>query len=546
MRETNSLSHYRVVIGDVNGQFPEVFQKIGALHNKNNFAFALVIGNLFIDERRAGNEEIDNVERLLNGKIKVPLPTYFALGTHGLPADVVAKLEETDSEICENLTFLGKRTTFKTSEGIRIVALGGVLDPTAEGDSLKDEYSPLYSENDAKILRGAKSADILITSQWPAQIQNGSKVDFDESHQPDSESCIADLCGFLKPRYHFSTSPSIFYEREPFAAQEADDIGITRFISLASYGNLNKAKWVYAFTLDPSAPPTSMPAGVTGSPFSVTEKKRPSEAEHNPYRYSTGSYNSHSYDRPRKRKRHERLEPLTQQQCFFCISNPDLAEHLITSIATDTYLATAKGPLTTRDTFASLPFPGHMLIIPHAHAPTLSLIADPKSRKDTINEMHRYRDAMQAMLKSISPKEVGAATWEVSRRGGFHVHWQWLPCLLSLIQKGLVEAAFKVEAENLKYPGFGPTKPTSRDTDPEAEGDFFRVMIWNPDGKDTEIRLPLHSSFRFDLQFGRRVMAKLLRLEERSDWHECGQSHDDEVADAEEFKKAFEKFDFSL
>jgi hypothetical protein len=72
-------------------------------------------------------------------------------------------------------------------------------------------------------------------------------------------------------------------------------------------------------------------------------------------------------------------------------------------------------------------------------------------------------------------------------------------------------------------------------------------MIWNPqDGSDVEMRLPLDPSFRFDLQFGRRVMAKLLELEGRADWHDCWQSHEDEVADAEEFKGAFKEFDFSL
>ena len=36
-----------VVIGDVDGQFRAVFQKVNALHAKNNFAFALIVGNLF-------------------------------------------------------------------------------------------------------------------------------------------------------------------------------------------------------------------------------------------------------------------------------------------------------------------------------------------------------------------------------------------------------------------------------------------------------------------------------------------------------------------
>ena len=545
---------YRAVIGGVNGQFADVFQKLSTLHAKNKFAFALVVGNLFKDGSSSSIEDAENVESLLHGNIKIPLPTYFGMGNHGMPDAVIKKLDATDGEVCENLVFLGKRTTFKTSDGVRIVALGGVLDPGVTGDSLKDRLGPFYSENDAKILRGAKTADILITSQWPVHIRAGSNVEFDEALQPESQGCIDELCEALRPRYHFSSSDSAFYEREPFSQSSTsngvDGVQITRFISLAAFGNPSKSKWVYAFSLDPTAAPlTSIPAGVTTSPFVSTENKRPPQTEPNQYRYANDQHSYHSHDRPRKRKRHEQHEPLKQGQCFFCLSNPNLATHIIASIGDESYLTTAKGPLTTRDTFSSLPFPGHVLLIPLSHSPTLSLIADSDSRKKTIEEMHRYRDAMQAMLKSLSSTELGAVTWEVSRSSGFHVHWQWLPCPLSLIQKGLIEAGFKVEAENLKYPSLSSPKSTSRDPDPshDDEGDFFRVMIWNPEsGKDVEMRLPLDSSFKFDVQFGRRVMSKLLRLENRVDWHECGQSHEDEVADVEGFKAAFKDYDFSL
>lgn len=134
-----------------------------------------------------------------------------------------------------------------------------------------------------------------------------------------------------------------------------------------------------------------------------------------------------------------------------------------------------------------------------------------------------------------------------------------------LVAKGLVEAAFKVEAENEKYPLF-----QKKDIgDGAAEnGDYFRVWIWRPrrtdpeksteihgddssegtgvKGGETSLILPLSASFRFDLQFGRRVMAKLLRLENRANWRDCGQSEAEEMTDAEAFKKAFKEFDFSL
>lgn len=58
--------------------------------------------------------------------------------------------------------------------------------------------------------------------------------------------------------------------------------------------------------------------------------------------------------------------------------------------------------------------------------------------------------------------------------------------------------------------------------------------------------LPLGPDFRFDLQFGRRVMAKLMELEGRINWKNDVQSQEEEEADATAFKDAFKEFDFTL
>ena len=39
-----------IVVGDVNGQLSDVFTKLGKLHTKNAFAFAVIAGNLFSDQ----------------------------------------------------------------------------------------------------------------------------------------------------------------------------------------------------------------------------------------------------------------------------------------------------------------------------------------------------------------------------------------------------------------------------------------------------------------------------------------------------------------
>jgi hypothetical protein len=535
------------VIGDVNGQFPAVFQKLAGLHAKNNFAFALIVGNLFAEPSTATEEDESNVHSLIQGKVSVPFTTYFALGSNPLPAPIIEKLEASDGEVCEHLFFLGKRTTMKTSDGIRIVALGGQLDPNIIVGESKDKYPPFYGESDAKILRGASSADILVTNEWPARIRTRSKIEFNAQAEPPAQDCIADLCATLKPKYHFSTSGDVFYEREPFfhaPSEETDGLyPVTRFISLAAYGNLNKQKWVYAFSLDPTAShPITPPSGSTASPLAVANKKRPAANQ----RESGLVYEESHRGRGRghKRRKGERRGPLSAAECFFCLSNEDIATHLITSIGENSYLTTAKGPLPTSDTFPKLGFPCHLLIIPLTHQPTLASMEEA-DRHATYAEMQRYRSSMNKMLQSVAGEEYGSVTWEVSKTSLPHTHWQYLPVPANLIRKGLVEAAFKALAENFHWP---PFKKEDVGDGFEERSDFFRVFIWDPstlENEQTSLIMRFDESIRFHNQFGREVLAKLLGLDNRLDWHDCGQTQAEEEEDVFNFKKAFKEFDFA-
>lgn len=85
------LIFYSIALGDVNGQLQQAFAKLTTLHTKNNFTIAIVTGNLFSD----GNEAVSD---LLAGKITVPLPTYFTIGTTPLPEQIVEKIKH-DKEV---------------------------------------------------------------------------------------------------------------------------------------------------------------------------------------------------------------------------------------------------------------------------------------------------------------------------------------------------------------------------------------------------------------------------------------------------------------
>ena len=361
---------YSVVVGDINGRLSGFFEKLSTLQIKQNFAIAIVAGDLFADAETATQAEADDVDKLLNGEIEVALPTYFAIGSRALPKPVIERLESGDGELCPNLTALGRRISIKTSEGFRIVALGGSHEANRSDDPMSP-YDATYTDEDASILANdLNDADLLITSYWPTAILDGSRASY-KGESPYESPCIADLCTALKPRYHFSTSKT-FFEREPFFYNGPPPRSITRFLSLAPFGNTDKQKWIYAFSLEPSASPSqALPEGCTTSPFSSAKKRKldSQQDSYNSFRFSNGHGGGDHYNSDRgRRKRQKHQPPPTPDQCFFCLSNQACETHMIGSIGTEAYLTVAKGPLTTRETFPDLKFPGHILIIPLQHS----------------------------------------------------------------------------------------------------------------------------------------------------------------------------------
>lgn len=575
----------RIVVGSSAGKLETVLGKLATLHSKNNFAFAILTGNVF------GEEDDETVAGLLNGTITVPLPTYFTVGTTPLPPSIVAKIKN-DEEICDNLHYLGKRSITKTSDGFRIVTLGGSLDDKIiGGGQSKEQYLPLHTAEDAKILRGANSADILLTSVWPKNVWQGSQMAIGaKPYEIPSTEGIAELCAALKPRYHFTASAGdYFYEREPFfhpptgggggVGEAKDTYYITRFISLAPFGNDAKAKAMYAFNLRPGPDTTvSIPQGSTPSPFynaAEARGKRRRDGDDEARAADGGGYSRFSTagSGDRRNRKHQRTQdrrrssPPGPDKCFFCLSNPTLPVNMVCAVGDESYVATAKGPLpdpswsTSRngkdkkreageddDGRGSLGFPGHMLVVPLPHAPTLAAMAVDAER--TFAEMARFRDAVQAMVTRRSNHRLGVVTWEISLARGVHLHWQMVPVPAAMVRKGLVDAAFRVEAENCGYPKLeelelGPV-------DAADIGDYFRAWTFADDGEGKAVGKSLvmrldSPGARFDVQFGRRVIAKLLGVEKtRGDWHDCVQTEEEETEDAEKFKAAFKEWDFTL
>lgn len=526
------------------------------LHKKNNFSLAIATGNLFSEA-----QDDDQVNALLAGQIEVPVPTYFTVGTTALPARVIEKIEK-DEEIAPNLHYLGKRSVIQTSEGVRIVALGGLLDPAIIGGQSKEQYLPFHTAGDAKSLVGAHKADILLTAIWPSDIwvnsPKATELGITSATAPHSSS-VAELCARIKPRYHLTMSPAdVCFEREPFfpdtSEGQADGQGVslTRFIALAPFGNAAKAKAMYAFNVNREAI-LNPPAGSTLTPFFKSEaaaKKRSAEDAG----FSRFDTEHPRRDRHRNRHRRERSPPPGPERCFFCLSNPNFLSHMVSSIGEDSFVATAKGPLTSSETFKDqgLAFPAHLIITPMNHSPTLStstMKGDEASK--AFAEMSRYREALQGMIAGKSNKKLGAVTWEISRARNIHIHWQMLPVPTEMVSKGLVEAGFRVLAEDLKLPAFSAAPTDFKTADEVDNVDYFRVWTWAEDDEADKVvgqvllmKLPDDGTY-FDLQYPRKVMAKLLGLEDRLRWQDVVQTEEEETEDVKALREAFKEWDFS-
>lgn len=88
------------------------------------------------------------------------------------------------------------------------------------------------------------------------------------------------------------------------------------------------------------------------------------------------------------------------QECWFCLSSPNVESHLIISIGENYYLALAKGPLVE----------DHVLIIPVEHMPST-----PSMSSESEVELFRFQNSLKRYYKD-QEKEVIFFEW-LSVRG---------------------------------------------------------------------------------------------------------------------------------
>jgi hypothetical protein len=187
--------------------------------------------------------------------------------------------------------FPGKQGTFTTSAGLRIAFFGGDfdLDRFTQGDADQGEplSNPYFSSSSladflASLNPSKNPIDLLLTYSFPTQVTHLSRKPpaATDSHLTWGAPAASQILAASRPRYHFSASQSIFWEREPFTWPEMGGghggSNVTRFLSLGKFGNKDKQRWFYAFNIKPGDIGGPIPAESTPCPITLPQGPGPS------------------------------------------------------------------------------------------------------------------------------------------------------------------------------------------------------------------------------------------------------------------------------
>lgn len=511
-----------LICGDVEGHFDFLFSKVDAINKKSGqFDFLLCVGNFFGKD----NSELD----LYKSREKIiPVPTYI-IGPNR-ESDLEHYPDRDGYEICQNLTYLGKRGLYTASSGLKIAYLSGTERHSNENKAIYfSEHDVISIKNNC--LKGQPSfrgVDVLLTSPWPEGITNLDPNKPNYNYQ--GSKLIAWLAAHIKPRYHASALEGMYYARPPYRNQSQGDEHIeiaTRFIALAPIMNVHKRKWLYALNLTPVdrtrlSDLVMKTTDETSSPF---PKSILSDDPTSQKQSRTQFFYDMDLKESAKRSRHQngnvnkrpKLE-FDQSKCWFCLSSPVVSKHLVISVGTEIYLALAKGGLVE----------DHFLILPITHHQSLSIL--PKNVKE---EMDLYKKAVARYYESTDRVPVFfERNFKTShcQLQTVPVHKNQAPALKEMFQE-------LAECNNFKISEL----PPHTDLQQIAKPGILYFYVELPNGETLYYRIKKD----FPLQFGREVLAsdRVLDINDRSDWKDCHMSQDEEVELAKKIRRQFAPFD---
>ncbi|XP_021715122.1 zinc finger CCCH domain-containing protein 64-like isoform X1 [Chenopodium quinoa] len=592
--------------GDANGRLSQLFKRVLSVNKSAGpFDALLCVGQFFPEsieqleefmEYTDGRREIP-IPTYFIGDYGVAAPKVLSAAVKD-PGNQGFKLD--GLRVCHNLYWLkggGKFTLF----GLSVAYLSGRQSPSGQqfGTYSQDDVDALRA-----LAEEPGIVDLFLTNEWPSGVRNriaANDLSHGISDSLGSDSTVAELVAEIKPRYHIAGSKAVFYAREPYS--NVDAVHVTRFFGLAPVGNKEKQKFMHAISPTPAltmsaAEISTKPPNTTISPYtnvddtpSTETTKRPGDSslEEQYWRYDVkkqrkGDGNAEklcfkflsSGSCPREDNCHFRHDPEAREQyrggvcfdflnkgkcerdpdcqfkhklveegetnlnkrsrsnnattnrskeCWFCLSSPNVESHLIITVGENIYCALAKGPLVD----------DHVLLLPVEHSPsTLSLPPDCQ------RELYKNQSSLRMYCKTQRKEYI---FFELISIRGTHANLQAVPIpqtKASSVKNIFNLAAKKLgfEFETIKGDGTSEARELLK-AKFDGKSGFFYVELH--DG--TILGHTIDENENFPVQFGREVMAGLLKMPDRADWRNCKLSKDEEEKFVEDFKSRFKNFD---
>lgn len=220
----------------------------------------------------------------------------------------------------------------------------------------------------------------------------------------------------------------------------------------------------------------------------------------------------------------------TIDSCWFCLSNPNVIQHLIISKHEHAYITIPRGPVTTY----------HSLIVPYQHHPK-GMFTLPTDIITPILDMKRKLQHYYAENTTLNHSLFVYERAFETRGGLHHSHFQCIPFPNDLIQE--LDVTIQAKASQL---GFDFEPVTDDDLIQRELSSYFYIDLpFNVNGGKPEYKQLIYIPKEGNnvgrrpppLQFGREIISSLLGKPELSSWKSCVMGEDKEKEIAEEYRK---------
>jgi hypothetical protein len=222
----------------------------------------------------------------------------------------------------------------------------------------------------------------------------------------------------------------------------------------------------------------------------------------------------------------------SRTDCWFCLASPTCEKHLIVAVFDDLYVAMPKGGVNQH----------HALIVPVEHGGNGAMV-----NRTLSHEMESVKTKLRVHARTALKKDLFVFERSIQTKGGYHPHVQCIPVDLDsgpMIQKIMMAMASKAGFHLKEITGDLGLNALQDDW---SDG-YFYAEIPLPGGRDEFRRLIYSAGDGNDdnnnrqgsvpIQFGREVLAEVLRNPNLSHWKACVVSQERETELTAEFRKS--------